>query len=246
MVTGEFREGVDRAIALGDASGAAKMLASAWELEPGSALAGFVSSRYDRIAGRLGLLPQRWAILRSFTVEPIVPLLKAGAYAGGIALQTHLGEFNAYAQEILDPGSALYRFACAEDHRPVEPIRERKSVGKESTFERDLVDRARMEEIIEHLARQVEQRLADLGLRGRTLTLKVKWSNFQLVTRSVSSPHGFQDAQTMTPVLHTLLRQLDGRRRPVRLLGVAVSHFLSQEEMRRIEQVVALSLWDVE
>ena len=110
MVTGECREGVDRAIAMGDASGAARMLASAWELEPGSALAGFVSSRYDRIAGHLGLLPQRWAILRSYTVEPLIPLLKAGAYAGGVALETHVGEFNAYAQEILDAGSPLYRF----------------------------------------------------------------------------------------------------------------------------------------
>ena len=77
---------------------------------PDRPLAGFVSSRYDRIAGRLGLLPQRWAILRSFTVEPLCPLLKAGAYAAGIALETHVGEFNAYAQEILDPESALYRF----------------------------------------------------------------------------------------------------------------------------------------
>ena len=110
METGDFRGDVDRAIAAGDASGAARMLASAWELEPGSAMAGFVASRYDRIAGRLGLLRQRWAILRSFTVEPLVPVFKAGAYAAGIALETHLGEFNAYAQEILDPGSALYRF----------------------------------------------------------------------------------------------------------------------------------------
>jgi FkbH-like protein len=110
METGEFRRDVDRAIAAGDASGAARMLASAWEREPGSALAGFVVSRYDRIAARLGLLQQRWAILRSFTVEPVVPLFKAGAYAGGMALETHLGEFNAYAQEMLDPASALYGF----------------------------------------------------------------------------------------------------------------------------------------
>src|ERR1035437_8829109 len=110
MEPGEFRKDVDRAIAIGDAALAARMLASAWEVEPGSALAGFVDSRYDRIAGRLGLLKQRWAILRSFTVEPVVPILKAGAYAGGIALETHLGEFNAYAQEILDPGSPLYAF----------------------------------------------------------------------------------------------------------------------------------------
>ncbi len=86
------------------------MLAAAWEREPASALAGFVASRYDRIAPRLGLLKQRWAILRSFTVEPLVPVLKAGAYAARVALETHLGEFNAYAQEILDPESSLYRF----------------------------------------------------------------------------------------------------------------------------------------
>src|ERR1035438_7167271 len=94
MDTGDFCGDVDRAIARGEACGAARM----------------VASRYDRIAGRLGLLRQRWAILRSFTVEPLVPVFKAGAYAAGIALETHLGGFNAYAQEILDPGSALYRF----------------------------------------------------------------------------------------------------------------------------------------
>ena len=73
MVTGEFRKDVDRAIDAGDAAAAARMLAAAWELEPGSPLAGFVASRYDRIAGDLGLLKQRWAILRSFTVEPVLP-----------------------------------------------------------------------------------------------------------------------------------------------------------------------------
>src|SRR5439155_13550261 len=103
MVTGEFRKDVDRAIDAGDASAAARMLAAAWELEPGSPLTGFVSSRYDRIAGHLNLLTQRWAILRSFTVKPVLPVLKAGAYAAGMALEVYLGEFNTYAQEILDP-----------------------------------------------------------------------------------------------------------------------------------------------
>lgn len=143
-------------------------------------------------------------------------------------------------------GNALYQLACARDDRPVEPTRERKSVGKETTFERDLTDRTRMEEILTHLARQVEQRLVELALRGKTLTLKVRWSNFQLITRSVSRPQGFQDAQTMIPLLHTLLHQLGGKGRPVRLLGVAVSHFLTQEEMRRHEQIVPLRLWDAE
>src|SRR5450759_3916481 len=141
METGEFRRDVDRAIATGDASGAARMLASAWEREPGSALAGFVASRYGRIAGHLGLLKQRWAILRSFTVEPVVPVLKAGAYAAGVALEIHLGEFNAYAQEILDPGSSLYGFqpdavVLAVQTRDVAPGLWRGESGGEDVLER--------------------------------------------------------------------------------------------------------------
>lgn len=141
-------------------------------------------------------------------------------------------------------GSSLYHLACGEDTRSVEPTRERKSVGKEVTFARDLVDRDRMEAILEDLAGQVERRLAELDLYGRTLTLKVKWSNFQLITRSASRPYCFQRAEEMQPVLRTLLGQLKESNRPVRLLGVSVSSLLSSTEARRTGQVVALSLWD--
>ena len=143
-------------------------------------------------------------------------------------------------------GSQLYRFVRGEDNRPVEPRRERKSVGKEVTFERDLVDRNRMEGILEHLARQVERRLVELDLAGRTLTLKVRWSDFQFITRSASRREGFQDAQAMQPVLRTLLAQLDGGNRPVRLLGVSVSHLLSRDEVQRTGLITALTLWDRE
>lgn len=143
-------------------------------------------------------------------------------------------------------GSQLSHFVRGEDDRPVEPTRERKSVGKEVTFERDLVDRERMVEVLEHLAKQVEHRLVDLDLAGRTLTLKVRWIDFQLNTRSVSHSQGFQDAQGMMPVLRTLLTGLDSGNRPVRLLGVSVSNLLSRDEMQRIGQVTALTLWDTE
>jgi len=143
-------------------------------------------------------------------------------------------------------GSQLYHFVRGTDDRPVEPTRERKSVGKEVTFERDLVNRDRMEEVIEQLAKQVEHRLVELDLRGRTLTLKVKWSDFQLITRSISRSEGFQDAQTMMPVLRILLAQLDSGNRPVRLLGVSVSNLLSKDEVQRTMQITAFTLWDME
>ena len=111
MASADSRKDIDSRIAEGDASGASRLLAALWEQEGGTALAGFVASRYQKLRDRLNLAHHRLAILRSFTVEPIVPLLKASAYTRGIDLEIHTGEFNAYAQEILDPGSPLYRFA---------------------------------------------------------------------------------------------------------------------------------------
>ena len=142
-------------------------------------------------------------------------------------------------------GVQLYRFVRGEDDRPVEPTRERKSLGKEVTFERDLLDRDRMEAVLEQLARQVEDRLVELDLYGRTLTLKLRWSDFQLLTRSISRPNGFQDAESMIPLLRMLLAQLDGGHRAVRLLGVSVSHLLSRQNMQRSGQITTLSLWDM-
>jgi DNA polymerase IV len=81
----------------------------------------------------------------------------------------------------------FYRYACGVDDRPVEPVRERKSVGKEVTLERDIRDLNEMERILEHLALQVEHRLAELGIAGKTLTLKVRWSTFELVTRAAAA-----------------------------------------------------------
>jgi FkbH-like protein len=60
---------------------------------------------------KLPLVPARLAILRSFTVEPIVPLLRAAAFTAGIDLTVHVGAFNAYAQEILSPADKLYEFS---------------------------------------------------------------------------------------------------------------------------------------
>ena len=154
----------------------------------------------------------------------------------------HMGEVR--LRDLLGKhGGQLYHYACGEDDRPVEPVRERKSVGKEVTLERDIRDRVEMERILEMLALQVERRLTELGIAGKTLTLKVRWSTFELVTRATSRAQGFQLAQEMLPVLHVLLAGLVDEKRPVRLLGVIVSGLISFEEMQRAGQVVTPSLW---
>ena len=172
-----------------------------------------------------------------------VKLRKLGIQTG--ADLTHLGE--QHLRELLGKhGSQLYRYAGGEDDRAVEPVRERKSVGKEVTLERDLRDRSEMERILEYLATQVECRLVELGIAGKTLTLKVRWSNFELVTRATSYPQGFQLAQEMLPMLRTRLVSLIDGSRAVRLLGVNVSGLLSQTDLRRARQVARPSLWPEE
>jgi DNA polymerase-4 len=143
-------------------------------------------------------------------------------------------------------GGQLYRYACGVDDRPVEPLRERKSVGKEVTLERDIRDRNEMERILEQLASQVERRLLELGIAGKTLTLKLRWSTFELVTRATSQPQGFQKAEEMLPILRSLLSSLVDGNRAVRLLGVAVSGLLSPQDAQRARQIVTPSLWQEE
>jgi FkbH-like protein len=105
------RAQIDRWIeqgAIGEACSGLSELLSAEGLS--NATAAFCVARYEKLRSHIPLLSYRVSILRSFTVEPIVPMLRAAAFANGLDLTIHVGEFNAYAQEILDGASGLYRF----------------------------------------------------------------------------------------------------------------------------------------
>jgi FkbH-like protein len=106
-----LREQIDRLIECGDATRAQSLLANLWRQDPGPAVAAFVLSRFDKLRTNLVAVSCRTAILRSFTMEPISPLLRAAAAVNGIDLIIQIGAFNAYAQEMLDENSSLYRFA---------------------------------------------------------------------------------------------------------------------------------------
>ncbi len=142
-------------------------------------------------------------------------------------------------------GTVLYHFVRGEDDRPVEPERERKSVGKETTFERDITERAEMLLVLEQLAEQVESRLAELEIAGKTITLKLRWHDFRLVTRSLSTASPIQDAPTMMRSLRPLLDQLLMENKPVRLLGVTLSHLVPSHELNKLEHVETPSLWEL-
>ena len=111
-----LRMEVDRLISAGTFDLAARRLAELWRRDPASGTASFVISRLEELrektgSSQLALTKFKLAILRSFTVEPIVPLLRAEAFAYGIDLEIHIGDFNTYVQDMLDSQSSIYRFA---------------------------------------------------------------------------------------------------------------------------------------
>jgi FkbH-like protein len=107
----DLRSEIDELIASSDLCGAASLMNALWRQEASSASAGFIVSRMERVRGEIDLTPFRVAVLRSFTLEPVVPLLRAAAFSQRLDLQVQVGDYNAYLQEILDRESSLYRFA---------------------------------------------------------------------------------------------------------------------------------------
>ena len=106
-----FRDEIEQWLAAGQWTRARAALCELWAGRPSSAAAAFVVSCCERMRPHLPLTPCRLFILRSFTLEPAIPLLRAAAFLGGIDLTVGTGGFNAWAQEMLDPASALYGFA---------------------------------------------------------------------------------------------------------------------------------------
>ncbi len=122
-------------------------------------------------------------------------------------------------------GSYYYEIAHAVDSRPVDPSRERKSVGRETTLSEDITDRAKMLEIIGELAEEVEETLKRLKIEGRTVVVKLKYEDFQSVTRSRTLNHNISTAAEMMPHAEELLEKTEAGTRKVRLLGITVTGF---------------------
>ena len=119
----------------------------------------------------------------------------------------------------------LRRLACGDDDRPVTPDRTAKSSGAERTWAEDLIDLDRIRGETDRMARQVGERLAARARAARTVTIKVRYSDFTTVTRSVTQHPAARDAETVSTRALALLDRTDAGARPVRLLGVSVHNF---------------------
>ncbi len=126
-------------------------------------------------------------------------------------------------------GERFHSLCRGVDARAVRPDRERKSLGKELTFDADVLDRRRVERTLLRLCEQVAASLRRRGLAGATVTVKLRWEGFETVTRQLKLPRPVNTFEGIWPVAVRLLRAADQRGRKVRLIGVSLSGLVPPE-----------------
>ena len=138
-------------------------------------------------------------------------------------------------------GPDLRRRARFEASARLTPVRVAHSESRETTFDYDISDAAKLEEILGDLARQLCERLARQDRRGRNVAIKVRLSDFTTVTRARTIPETTNDPAVVAAVALELLREY-APARPVRLLGVRMASFERDEAARDAGQL-ALPLY---
>ncbi|MGE0776046.1 MAG: DNA polymerase IV [Sphingomonadaceae bacterium] len=135
-------------------------------------------------------------------------------------LQMHFGKYAGY----------LHGAARGEDHRPVRPNRESKSVGAERTFGQDVTNPAAIFAALEHVADAAWVRIDRHQVRGRTVTLKVRYADFRTITRARSVAGCYGDRDSFAAAGRAMLEALFPLPMGVRLLGMTLSAILKEGE----------------
>ena len=139
-------------------------------------------------------------------------------------------------------GPVFYNFARGIDDRPVVVDWERKSMGCEHTFERDISDTVEVEARLMNAVDELVRRLEKYGFEGRTLTLKVKFHDFRQITRSITQDKVLLSKDDILPLAKQLLRQVDYSKNPIRLLGLSVSRTTAQEDTTTHDEWIELEI----
>ena len=121
-------------------------------------------------------------------------------------------------------GRSLFRFARGLDRRPISLSRRRKSLSSERTYATDLRELDEIETEVGRLAECVSRGLASKELIARTVSVKVRYSDYSTITRARTLALPTSDAGTLFEAVLTLLRKTEVGSRPVRLLGVGCSN----------------------
>jgi DNA polymerase IV len=126
-------------------------------------------------------------------------------------------------------GVFFFEIVRGKDERPVEPSQNRKSVGTELTYEKDLTTSFEIIAELYKVEKELMERLENSGTTGRTVTVKVKFSDFRQITRSKTVQHYIRDFQTLHREVTEIRKLLDLEGNRIRLLGVTISNLETED-----------------
>jgi DNA polymerase-4 len=129
-------------------------------------------------------------------------------------------------------GRFYYHIVRGIDQREVQPHRKTKSLGAEDTFSHDLETLEEMEVQLDKIALLVFERLEKKKMEGRTITLKIKYSDFKQITRNCSFPQPVSDLDTISRTAKELLAASEPEGKKIRLLGISISNFDAQADRK--------------
>lgn len=121
-------------------------------------------------------------------------------------------------------GRHYYRIVRGIDNRKVKAQRIRKSIGKERTFSEDINDLGWINNFLNELAEKIASSMQKKNVSGKTVTLKVRYDDFETITRSTSYSYHINEAGDIAESAKTLLEETEVGNRKVRLLGITLSN----------------------
>lgn len=121
-------------------------------------------------------------------------------------------------------GKYFYDIARGIDNRDVNPDRLRKSIGTEKTFADDIFNIENIYEKAEQIAKKLIARCKNAETYGKTLTIKIKYSDFKQITKSKTLNYTIKDIETILSLTDELFNDTDLSYKPIRLIGMSVSN----------------------
>lgn len=195
-----------------------------------------VASDYDKPDGLTIIPPDKAeAFLEELDIKQFFGVGKATQkkmHAVGIKTGADLKEWSEIdlVKAFGKSGRYYYRIVRGIDNRMVKPNRIRKSYGKERTFSEDIGDLEWIHNFLDELSQTVSEGMKKINAAGKTITLKVRYKNFDTITRSHSFPHYTNRYADISDTCRELLKQTEIPEREVRLLGITLSNLNLQKK----------------
>ena len=201
-----------------------------------------IASDLNKPNGKAIILPeQAAAFLETLPVRKFHGVGKVTAekmYSLGIRTGADLKavSLESLTQQFGKVGKYYYHAVRGIDERPVRPDRPRKSVSAETTFSENKQTIEELRDAIQQVAERLMKRIERAEAKGYTVTLKIKYADFDIVSRSLTRSQPVTELSAITEIASLLLESVE-LNRPVRLLGIGVSKLEGEELAKRDVQL---------